>query len=421
MAMTPLRIVLLYATFSAAWILFSDRLLALLTEPALRDVAQSIKGALFVVVTAGLLFHLMRRNLAERRVLDEEVHAVIESMSDAVIVVDQKRRIVDVNEAAVKLFAAPDRGALLVGVDAFLGRAQLRCPDGRPIPFEQTATYRALAGETVAEYEAHMRQLDGSEIFVGISSAPVRARADSVPQLAITIVRDLREVARFEEAREEFISTAAHEFRTPLAVVKAYAQLMGKRGQGDPKALEVVARQIDRMTRMVEQLLDVSRMRVGGAELRRERFDLGALLAETADALRARVAGRRILVEPTAAAVLADRDRVGRVISSLLENAIRFSPRGGDVEAALIRQGAEAVVSVRDHGLGIPPERQARVFERYYRAHAGTSQDYGGLALGLDASREIVSRHGGRIWFESQPGQGSVFSFSLPLAPEERV
>ena len=76
---------------------------------------------------------------------------------------------------------------------------------------------------------------------------------------------------------------------------------------------------------------------------------------------------------------------------------------------------------MRDHGLGIPPERQARVFERYYRAHAGTSQDYGGLALGLDASREIVSRHGGRIWFESQPGQGSVFSFSLPLAPEERV
>jgi signal transduction histidine kinase len=105
----------------------------------------------------------------------------------------------------------------------------------------------------------------------------------------------------------------------------------------------------------------------------------------------------------------------------LLENAIRFSPRGGDVEAALIRQGAEAVVSVRDHGLGIPRERQARVFERYYRAHSGTSQDYGGLALGLDASREIVARHGGRIWFESDPGQGSVFSFSLPLAPEERA
>ncbi len=420
--MTPLRVVLLYASFGAVWILFSDRLLALLTDPALRDVAQSIEGALFVVVTAGLLFHLMRRQLAERRVLDEEVNAVIGSMSDAVMVVDQKRRIVDVNEAAVKLFAAPDRGALLVGVDAFLERAQLRCPDGRPIPFEQTATHRALAGETVAEYEAHMRRLDGGEIFVGISSAPVRAQAGGVPRLAITIVRDLSEVARFEDAREEFISIAAHEFRTPLAVVKAYAQLMGKRGQGDPKALEVIARQIDRMTRMVEQLLDVSRMRVGGAELRRERFDLGALLAETADSLRARVAGRRILVvEPTAAAVLADRDRVGRVISSLLENAIRFSPRGGDVEAALIRQGAEAVVSVRDHGLGIPRERQGRVFERYYRAHSGTTQDYGGLALGLDASREIVARHGGRIWFESEPGLGSVFSFSLPLAPEERA
>src|SRR3972149_281917 len=108
MAMTPLRIVLVYATFGAAWILFSNRLLTLLTDPAAHDLAQSITGALFVAVTAGLLFHLMRRQLAERRVLYEEVHAVIDSMGDAVLVVDKERRIVDVNDAAVELFAAPD-------------------------------------------------------------------------------------------------------------------------------------------------------------------------------------------------------------------------------------------------------------------------------------------------------------------------
>jgi signal transduction histidine kinase len=83
------------------------------------------------------------------------------------------------------------------------------------------------------------------------------------------------------------------------------------------------------------------------------------------------------------------------------------------------RSGAEAVVSIRDHGLGIAPDRQARIFERFYRAHAGTSHDYGGLGIGLDMSREIVSRHGGRIWFESAPGVGSTFSFALPLAARE--
>ena len=118
-------------------------------------------------------------------------------------------------------------------------------------------------------------------------------------------------------------------------------------------------------------------------------------------------------------AVLADRERIGQVVASLFENAVRFSPRGGDVEAEVTRRDAHAVVSVRDHGLGIPHERQSRIFERFYRAHAGTDQDYGGLGIGLDVSREIVARHGGRIWFESAPGEGSTFSFSLPLAPEE--
>jgi len=171
---------------------------------------------------------------------------------------------------------------------------------------------------------------------------------------------------------------------------------------------------------MVQQLLDVSRFRVGGAELSRERFDLPGLVAEVAGVVRPDADGRRIFIAPAPpTAVLADRERIGQVVASLLENAVRFSPRGGDVEAEITRRDTEAVVSVRDHGLGIPHERQARVFERFYRAHAGTDQDYGGLGIGLDVSREIVARHGGRIWFESAPGEGSTFSFSLPLAPEE--
>jgi signal transduction histidine kinase len=225
---------------------------------------------------------------------------------------------------------------------------------------------------------------------------------------------------RFEQAREEFLATAAHELKTPLAVVKAYAQLMKRRGQGDPSALLVIERQTDRLARIVQQLLEVSRFRSGvGVELRRERFDLGEVASDVAERMRAVTVDAVRVDRSVAVPVLADPDRIAQVMLNLLENAIRFSPLGGEVEIAVRRKDGDAVVSVRDHGVGIPAERQDRIFERFYRAHAGTSQDYGGLGLGLDVSREIVARHGGRIWFESEQGEGSTFSFSLPLAAEE--
>jgi len=416
--MTPLRIVLVYVTFGIAWILFSDRLLeAVVRDPAVRDRAQTAKGAVYVIITAVGLYLLIRRQLAARRARDEEVRTVLDGMADGVLVVDGGPHIVDVNSAAVALLGASSRHDLLVPLGELLERIQLRHPDGHLVTFEEVARRRTLDREVVAAFEARLRRFDGRESFVGISSAEVRAAAGDPARLAVAVVRDITEVKRFEEMREEFLATAAHEFKTPLAVVKAYAQLMRRRGQGDRAALDVIDRQVERLTRMVRQLLEVSRFRLGGAELRRERFDLGALLAEIADGVQTQADGRRIVVAPSPVVVLGDRDRVGHVIASLLENAVRFSPQGGDVEASLARRGEDAVVSVRDRGLGIPAERQARVFERYYRAHAGTAQDYGGLGIGLDMSREIVARHGGRIWFESAPGQGSTFFFSLPLPP----
>jgi signal transduction histidine kinase len=115
---------------------------------------------------------------------------------------------------------------------------------------------------------------------------------------------------------------------------------------------------------------------------------------------------------------VADRERIARVLANLLENAVRFSPEGGEVQVRVETQGGEARVSVVDHGIGIPAERQDQVFRRFYRAHAGTEHDYGGLGLGLEVSRAVVERHGGRMWFESVPGAGSTFHFGLPLSPE---
>ncbi len=409
---------LLYAAGGIAWILFSDAGLAIFVrEPARRPDLQTGKAVAFVVVSALVLYVLMRRNLSERTVREVEVRTVLEAMADAVVVTDRSGQVVDVNAAAVVLYGAAHRRELLRPMPELLARVSLPVGDGQAPSWEESATARALRGEIVTGHETRMRAFDGAERYLAISSAPVRAHPREAPRLAVAVIRDISEVKRFEEMREEFLATAAHEFKTPLAVVKAYAQLMRKRGQGDGPGLDVIARQIDRMARMVGQLLEVSRFRLGSGDLRREWLDLAALLEEVLGTLRSQAAGRRITFTAKAQAqVLADRQRIQAVVVNLVENALRFSPEGEVVEAALTRGDSEAIVSVRDHGVGIPQERQARVFERYYRAHAGTAEDYGGLGVGLDVSREIVARHGGRIWFESAPGAGSTFSFSIPLA-----
>jgi two-component system phosphate regulon sensor histidine kinase PhoR len=224
---------------------------------------------------------------------------------------------------------------------------------------------------------------------------------------------------RLDEMREEFLATAAHEFKTPLAVVKAYAQLMARREPKERAALAVIERQVNRLARLVQHLLDSSRLRLEAGTGRTEPFDLAALAREVVDLMCPAVPTHQLELEaPGPVPVVADRDRIEGVITCLVDNAVRFSPSGGPVRIRVRVEGGEARVDVADEGVGIPLERQAQIFERYYRAHAGTPHDYGGLGLGLEMSRELVERHGGRMWFESAPGAGSTFHFGLPLPRE---
>ncbi len=406
-----------YAILSISWIAFSDRALEVLVrDPHERELAQTLKGAVFVAFTSALLFLLIRRGERGLRALGSELRATIDSMADAVLVVDEGRRIVEANRAALQLCGVESKDALLGPLEDWGRRFELRTVDGVVLPFERYASLRALTGDAHTRYDAILRRPDGTDVFVSVSASPVE-RSGGAP-LAVTVLRDVSAGRRLDEIREEFLSTAAHELKTPLAVIKAYAQLMQKREPGEAQALSVIQRQVDRLSRLVQHLLDTSRLRLDEGEGRRERFDVAALAAEVLDRMRPGAPGHDIRLDAHPAVVVADRERIGRVITSLLDNAVRFSPDGGAVEARVEPNGEEVTVSIRDRGLGIPPERQAHVFERFYRAHAGTPDDYGGLGLGLDMSREIVRRHGGRMWFESAPGVGSTFRFSLPLVVE---
>ncbi|BDG08168.1 sensor histidine kinase [Anaeromyxobacter paludicola] len=416
--MTPLRIATLYALIGAIWILFSDRLMeALVEDPVQRGYYATAKGWGYVFVTAVLLYALIRHGSAGLRRIERQMRAVVDSMSDGVLVVDRDLRVVAANPAAAELLGHPPQD-LLRNLSELAGGGRLRDEDGKPIPLERLSTRRALAGESV-HYEARYLRPDGREVFLRVSTAPVRGEEQGPVRLTVAVLRDRTEEKRFEDLREEFFSTAAHEFKTPLAVVKAYAQLISKRQESERPALQTVIRQVERLNRLVQHLLEVSRFRLGNAELRRTAFDLVPLADEVVQRMQAVASGHRLRFHPCPAApVNADRERVEQVLVNLIDNAVRFSPEGGDVDATVRVTEGQAVVSIRDRGLGIPADRQPHVFERFYRAHAGTSEDYGGLGVGLEMSREIVARHGGRIWFESEPGEGSTFSFSLPLAEE---
>ncbi|MBI2941878.1 MAG: GAF domain-containing protein [Chloroflexi bacterium] len=245
--------------------------------------------------------------------------------------------------------------------------------------------------------------------------------------LAVEQARRLEEVLKQERLRDEFISAAAHELKTPVTTIKGYVQLMRRWApEGhEPRELEafaVINAQCDRLSRRVEEMLEAVRYQAAPPELRRVRFDLGELAAQVAQRLQVTTSLHRLVVRHGAPVpVAADRERIEEVLASLLDNAIKFSPHGGEVEVRVRAQEENAIVAVRDHGVGIPRERQPHIFEPFYEASpAGTPGYRSVVSLSLYLSKVQIELHQGRIWFESEEGQGSTFSFRLPLAAGER-
>jgi PAS domain S-box-containing protein len=409
---SPGRIVLAYALVAIAWVVLSDRVLDAAVDGRASGWLQTLKGGGFVAVTSCCLFVLIRRRDRMVRRMASEVRATIESMGDGVLIVDGRRDVVEANQAAGDLLGVPPE-ELLGPLGAWVERFELRTTAGEPLALAQLASSRALAGERGVTLSAILRRPDGRDVFVAISSSPVVETEDRA-ELAVTTLRDVSAARRLDELRDDFLSTAAHELKTPLAVVKAYAQLLQRRVPAEAQALLVIERQVNRLTRLVQHLLDTTRLELDAHGRPRERFDLGRLARDVIERTRASAPRHAFTLEAARAPVVGDRERLERVIDSLVENAVRFSPDGGAIDTRVEVLDGAVVFSVQDTGLGIPAERQARVFERHYRAHAGRPDDYGGLGLGLDMSREIVARHGGRMWFESEAGRGSTFHFSVP-------
>jgi PAS domain S-box-containing protein len=237
--------------------------------------------------------------------------------------------------------------------------------------------------------------------------------------------KNAEEALRESEARkDEFISMASHELKTPLTSLKGFTNLLQRRltKQGDKQALHFLTRmeeQLDKLTKLVSDLLDVTKMQTGKLEFREERIFLNELVRETLENLQGITETHLLqLEEVTDVQVLGDKDRLGQVLINLLTNAIKYSPEADTVIVRVSADEHNAIVSVQDFGIGIAETHQEKIFERFYQVNDDTEKTFPGLGIGLYISYQIVKGHLGRLWVESAKGAGATFYLSLPLARE---
>ncbi|ACL24579.1 ATP-binding protein [Chloroflexus aggregans] len=352
-----------------------------------------------------------------------KLHTVVESIAEGVLLCDRHGRLTLANQAAQELL---DEAVLsfetpLASIPELY---DLRDLDGNPLTPDDLPFTRALRGDTFYDYRLMRRKPDGSERFLSFTGAPAINEQGEVEGAVITL-RDITANQKVQRAKDEFLAVAAHELRSPLAAVRSYADLLLRREQqreGDARdlhGLTILTQQVSHMLRLVDNLLDVSRLDAGQFDLQYQTVNLVTLAQQVIDQQRPSAGNRELLLETEAPElwISCDAVRIRQVLTNLLNNALKYSPAGSVVSvrvrsASLPANNAPAaLISVSDQGPGIPASEQERVFQRYYRSPGRRGE---GLGLGLYLSREIVQLHGGQIWIESREGQGSTFMVLLP-------
>ena len=354
-------------------------------------------------------FNHMAQQLREQvATLAEEqgrLAAVLEHMAGGVLITDHTGRVRLINPAAAQLLDTSETRAMGRSFAEVVRHHQL---------IDMWRRCRELEEEQVEAVEvSHLG------LFVQAIVTPFR---EMDAQGYLVILQDLTRVRRLETVRRDFISNISHELRTPLAGLKALVDTLRGGAMDDPPAaarfLDRMETEVDALTQMVQELLELSRIESGQVPLRLTPTPVADVILPPVDRLlpQSERAGLSLSTNlaPELPLVRVDAERVQQVVTNLVHNAIKFTPSEGQVTVSVEHQASEVIVSVLDTGVGIPADALPRIFERFYKADRARSG--GGSGLGLAIAKYIVQGHDGRIWAESIEGQGSTFYFSLPVA-----
>lgn len=284
----------------------------------------------------------------------------------------------------------------------------------------KTAIEQALKGTKPYKEEFRIITPQGKVRWVETRANVIRDQ-DGKPIRMLGATTDITERKNLEQQKDEFIGIASHELKTPVTSIKAYTQLLEskfrKEGYEQPAMLLTKANsQLDKLTGLISDLLDVTRIETGKLEYHEGIFDFNEMVKETVDQIQLTSPKHTIntTLAPTRK-VYGDRDRIGQVLTNFLTNAVKYSPQADKIHVTTSQSNDEISVSVRDYGIGIREDVKDKVFERFFRVETLSGQTFPGMGLGLYISSQIIQSQRGRIWVKSTPGKGSTFSFSLPV------
>jgi PAS domain S-box-containing protein len=375
----------------------------------------------------GQLFIAIARDTTEEKAaqdafrwMQERNDRVLSAVGDGVVGVDRVGDVFYVNDAAWEML--DHEHAELMGC-RFHEVVQHSRADGSPYAWEESPVHNTLFGGTaVREYDQVFWRTDGSSFPVEMVSTPLNEGSRIIG--AAIVFRDVTERRAIDRMKDEFVSVVSHELRTPLTSIRGSLGLLAGGVYGDlpPDAAQMLALAVDntdRLVRLVNDILDLERLRSGRVDLELEPVDLTDLAAKAvASVASMSEKGVQVRVSGWPCMVVADADRVVQVMTNLVGNAIKFSDADGVVDVQTELDGDEGIVHVTDHGRGIPAHLVERIFDRFQQVDASDAREKGGTGLGLAIARGIVEQHGGRIWVESVEGDGATFSVALPKASD---
>jgi PAS domain S-box-containing protein len=349
----------------------------------------------------------------ELRAADErnaKLVAIVESSDDAIIGKDLDGVITAWNRGARQIFGYEE--------NEIIGQSILKLIPEDLQHEEPGILARLRNGQKIDHYETIRRTSDGRLINVSLTISPIHDKSGKVIGVS-KIARDITEQKQDEQRKNDFIGMASHELKTPLTSLTALIQMLQLKLKENsdpfvPQALDKANLQTKKMSSLINGFLNISRLESGKLEIIKTNFDLTELITEQLEEIKLTVTMHTFnFIAPEPIMITADHDKIGSVISNLLSNAVKYSPKGQSVQITLVPQSGEIMVSVQDEGMGIRPQDLPRIFDRYYRAGSEHTRHISGFGVGLYLCAEIIHRHDGRIWVESEKGVGSTFYFSL--------
>lgn len=352
-------------------------------------------------------FDERRQQLREER---NKFVSILDQLSDGVVAVDEDERVLYMNEEARDLLDVsdyhPDDDPLLseISRDDTLQSAISRCLD---------------AGESV--HREGKRVAPDREINLTIDASVLTDRDGRVVG-AVAALHDVTELRRLQTVRQDFVANVSHELKTPITAIQGYSETLADDEAMDPDTRRRFTRkirdQVRRMSRLVEDLLTISKLESDEGELETKRLDLTSPLRDALEAVRPRAEDKGIELESSlpedSVYVRGDPAGLRQIATNLLENAVKYTPEDGTVTLDVRRSDDRVVLTVEDTGIGIEPRKQDRIFERFYRVDSGRARSEGGTGLGLAIVKHLVLTMDGEIEVDSTPGQGSVFRVRLP-------